>query len=328
MERAVFDRRFHRNGETLIGWCIRKYAIISYGGMFMPKYNTFAVLGGDLRQAHIANQLSRRGKKVYALLLEENSSLNSKLCSCEDPRQILPVCDVAIFPLPISVDEQNVNAPFSKRKSKIEDCLRAIRPHSIVFGGKISGKTHALASENGIAIIDYLEREELAVKNAAITAEGAVAIAMEELPISLCGSNCLVTGHGRIARALMRILSGMGANTTVAARKYGDLAEIEAQGCRAIPITGLKSAVKEADVVFNTVPAQILTKEILSALKQDALVIDLASKPGGVDWEAAGTLGVKTIWALSLPGKSAPISAGDVILNTIGNCLLERGVVL
>lgn len=156
-----------------------------------------------------------------------------------------------------------------------------------------------------------------------ITAEGAVAIAMEELPIALFGSRCLIVGHGRIARALIRILRGMGASVTVAARSYGSLAEIEAEGCRAVRTDALKTSVKAADVVINTVPARMLTEPVLSALKHDALVIDLASRPGGVDLAAAGRLGVKTIWALSLPGKTAPITAGEIILHTIENCLSE-----
>ncbi|WP_302779389.1 NAD(P)-dependent oxidoreductase, partial [Anaerotruncus colihominis] len=182
---------------------------------------------------------------------------------------------------------------------------------------------HALAEQFDIEMIDYLEREELAVKNAVITAEGAVAIAMEELPIALFGSRCLIVGHGRIARALIRILRGMGASVTVAARSYGSLAEIEAEGCRAVRTDALKTSVKAADVVINTVPARMLTEPVLSALKHDALVIDLASRPGGVDLAAAGRLGVKTIWALSLPGKTAPITAGEIILHTIENCLSE-----
>lgn len=149
---------------------------------------------------------------------------------------------------------------------------------------------------------------------------------MEELPISLFGSSCLIVGHGRIAKALMRILRGLGANVTVAARKYGDLAEIEAEGCHAVHIAALAGRVSSADVVFNTVPSRVLTRETLSRLRRDALVIDLASKPGGVDLGAAAEMCIKTIWALSLPGKAAPISAGEIILETIGNCLSEKEV--
>lgn len=292
----------------------------------MIHYKTFAVIGGDLRQAYIANRLAAQGKTVYALLLEKNEVLEPSLMCSEKPCKILPLCDAVIFPLPVSGDDRTVNAPFSDSTAELADCFACVREDAAVLAGKVSAQVHAAAKERGIAIIDYLEREELAVKNAVITAEGAVAIAMEELPISLFGSNCLIVGHGRISKALMRILRGLGANVTVAARKYGDLAEIEAEGCAAAHIAALAGKASASDVVFNTVPARVLTREVLSRLRRDALVIDLASKPGGVDLGAAGEMCIKTIWALSLPGKAAPISAGEIILETIGNCLSEKEV--
>ena len=53
--------------------------------------------------------------------------------------------------------------------------------------------------------------------------------------------------------------------------------------------------------------------------------MDLASKPGGVDMEAASRLGVRVIWALSLPGKVAPVTAGKIIRDTIYHILNELG---
>jgi dipicolinate synthase subunit A len=78
--------------------------------------------------------------------------------------------------------------------------------------------------------------------------------------------------------------------------------------------------------VVNTVPARVLDETHLAELAPGALVIDLASRPGGVDFEAAAALGVKVIWALSLPGKVAPVTSGKNIRDTIYNILQELGV--
>jgi dipicolinate synthase subunit A len=59
-------------------------------------------------------------------------------------------------------------------------------------------------------------------------------------------------------------------------------------------------------------------------LRDDALCLDLASKPGGMDFAAASRLGVRAIWALSLPGEVAPESAGAIIRDTIYNILEEQ----
>ncbi|MGM9936476.1 MAG: dipicolinate synthase subunit DpsA, partial [Candidatus Ornithomonoglobus sp.] len=77
---------------------------------------------------------------------------------------------------------------------------------------------------------------------------------------------------------------------------------------------------------FNTVPALILTGEVLEKVRQDTLIIDLASKPGGIDFDAAAELGLRVIWALSLPGRVAPVTAGIIIKDTITNILSEMEV--
>ena len=77
------------------------------------------------------------------------------------------------------------------------------------------------------------------------------------------------------------------------------------------------------DVIFNTIPFPIFNRDILSRLDKNTLLIDLASRPGGVDFKAAAELQIKTIWALSLPGRVAPKSAGQIIKNTILNMIKE-----
>ena len=291
----------------------------------MNTYQTFAVLGGDLRQVHVANRLAARGKTVYALLMEKNCALSPGLACGKDPARVLPACDVVILPMPMTTDERTINSPFSDKKLRVADCLARLRPDTVVLAGKVSDRMRELARAHKVPVIDYLEREELAVKNAAVAAEGALTIALEELPVTLLDAQCLVTGRGRLARALMRVLRGVGAQVTVAARRCGDLAEIEAAGCRAVHTAELAEHVAGKAVLFNTVPARLFTRPVLARLDREALLIDLASRPGGVDLNAAGELGVKAIWALSLPGKCAPLTAGDIILETVDNCLAERG---
>lgn len=247
----------------------------------MIPYKTYAVVGGDLRQAHIANLLAAQGRTVCALLLEQNTTIDPALFRTGPVEAILHDCDVVIFPLPLSLDDKTVHAPFSDQKLLLEDCFSALKPDAQVFAGKVNDVVSELASQKGVTLCDYLEREELAVKNAVITAEGALAIAMEELPVSISGLECLITGYGRIARALIRILRGMGARVTAAARKQGALAEIEAEGCRAVHISALPREIGKAGLILNTVPSHIFEREALANMKSDALLIDLASKPGG-----------------------------------------------
>lgn len=290
---------------------------------------TFAVVGGDLRQAHLANTLAGKesGYNVYGMFLGQDVKLSGRIHRSDNVMMVLPQSDILIFPLPMLDMEGRINTPLSDREVSLEDCLDYISPGSVVLGGMVPESAQTAACRRGIEIIDYYQREEYVVLNAVATAEGAVEIALREIPVTLFGSTCLITGFGRISRVLAKLLTAFGAKVRVVARKHSDLAWAGIYGCEAVHIGALSSSLKDVDILFNTVPAVILDEEKLAKLGRDCLVIDLASKPGGVDFEIAKTLGLKTIWPLSLPGKVAPISAGEITLETVFNILNERGIV-
>lgn len=162
------------------------------------------------------------------------------------------------------------------------------------------------------------------IANAVPTAEGAIQIAMEELATTIFGLKVLVVGYGRISKVLSRLLRSMGARVTVSARKFSDLAWIEADGFTPAHTNDLGEAMEGSQLIINTVPAAVLNEELLTKVQKGCLLIDLASKPGGIDFSTASRLGLKAIWALSLPGKVAPITAGKIIFDTMQNIERER----
>lgn len=234
--------------------------------------------------------------------------------------------DCLVLPLPVSSDGITLNAPFYSGTVSLTELTSCVRKDGIVLGGRISPAVREMFTSKGIEVADYFEREELAVLNALATAEGALQIALEEQPVIISGSNVLILGMGRIAKSLIRLLQGFGAHITAAARKYSDMAWAEVFGCDTAEISALagSEALSKADIIFNTVPCPILTENELGCCNKSCLLIDLASKPGGIDMEAAGRLGLRAIWALSLPGKTAPVSSGRMIARTIENILHER----
>ena len=161
------------------------------------------------------------------------------------------------------------------------------------------------------------------VCNAVPTAEGAIEIAIREYPGTLNGSRCLVTGYGRIGRVLAKMLCGMGAKVYVSARRKDSLAWIRLGGYTPVEHSDIINS-GEFDIIFNTVPALILDAHIMAKIAVRSLMIDLASQPGGVDFESAKRMGIKTVHALSLPGKTAPKTSGEIIKETIFNILEEE----
>lgn len=291
------------------------------------KEKHIAVLGGDVRQTHLADVLAEKnsGLVVSALFMEKTAKLSAKVRKTNDMRKALPNCGTVIFPLPLLDTRGHLNAPQSEVSPELGDCLAHIDKGAHVFAGMVSESARKYAQERGVDLIDYFTREEFAVMNAVPTAEGAIEIALREMPVTLFGSTCLVLGYGRIGKVLTKLLTGFGARVRVAARKQSDLAWAKINGGEPVSICQLDDTLRDIDCVFNTVPALLLSEEKLMRLGRQCLVIDLASKPGGVDFKAAKSLGLKAIHALSLPGTSAPNTAGEIILSTIFNILNERG---
>jgi dipicolinate synthase subunit A len=287
----------------------------------------FAVIGGDMRQAKLAELLAADGHTVSTYAIDkirlEGSVLQKSLI-----REAVDDAACVIMPLPVTSREGMLNAPLSSGLYTTREVLSALRPEQILCAGRIDASTRELGESMGIALIDYLEREELAVANAVAAAEGAIQLIMEETPITVCHSHCLIIGFGRIGKLLCHRLRGLGAHVTASARSWSDLAWIKAYGYIAVETDKIDDTLPAYDVVVNTVPARILGESRLARLRHGCLCLDLASKPGGMDFTAASKLGVKAVWALSLPGEVAPVTSGAIIRDTIYNILNEKGVAL
>ena len=282
------------------------------------------VVGGDMRQVKLAEALADDGHSVHTFALEQSGEeLPGRQ---ENSLDGVALADCVVLPLPVEGEGGLLNAPLSHRPYPLPEVLDALQPGQIVCAGRVTAGVRALAEERGLTIHDYFAREELAVANAVPTAEGALQIAMEELPVTLHGARVLVLGYGRVGRATAGRFAALGARVSVAARKYADLAWAEAAGHGVEHIGELSGWLCGYDLLVNTVPARVLGEKELAELRKGCLVIDLASRPGGVDFEAAAQLGVKAIWALSLPGTVAPVTSGRYIRDTIYNILRELGV--
>ena len=280
------------------------------------------IIGGDQRQVRLAGLLAEDGHSVHTL------GLGPAGAGVKEERELTgaALADCVVLPLPVSAPGGRLNAPQAAEPLTLEGVFAALRPGQIICAGRVDAATQALARDRGLVLHDYFAREELAVANAVPTAEGAIQIALEEMPVTLHGSRALVIGYGRLGRALAPRLAGLGAKVSVAARKYADLAWAEGFGFGTEHTGELKGWLCGYDLIVNTVPVLVLGREELEELKGECVVIDLASLPGGVDFEAAKALGVKAVQALSLPGKVAPATAAAYLRSTICHILHELGV--
>lgn len=277
------------------------------------------IIGGDRRFLFLGELLKKRNRVSFLGFEKQkggqnNISFDEATSSCYD---------YIVLPVP-SFKDGFVNSPFSALKISCENVLSLIKQKTVLLGAMLPDDFLELASKYKVEYFDYFLREELTVANAWLTAEGAVAIAVSESDFSLFGADVLVMGYGRIGKALSHILKGYGARTDVSARKASDFAWIRAFGHTAINTADIKEHIGKYDIIFNTIPKPLLNKEALSLVKDNCLIIDLASLPGGADKAFAKEKGIKLIHALGLPAKVSPKEAGKIIMEAIENIEKER----
>lgn len=292
----------------------------------MKRELNFWVLGGDLRQACLARLLAEDGHRVHTYALSGSVVTPTENLTLADSLDGIGRADCVVLPLPVAGAEGMVNTPLTRSALPLASLLDALSPPQILCGGRVDPVSAAMADARGLILRDYFAREELAVANAVPTAEGAIQLAMEHLPITIHGARVLVVGFGRVGRLTAQRFQALGAKVSVAARRYEQLAWAQAMGLGTEHLAHLAGWLCGYDLIVNTVPAQVLGRLELEDVKEDCLILDLASKPGGVDRKAADRLGRQVIWALSLPGKVAPVTAGGAIRSTIYNMLHELDV--
>lgn len=275
-----------------------------------------SVIGGDSRIVELVRLLEEDKNNVFLFGLENAEKLaNSR--HVKNIQECMKESDLIITSIPISKDGKIINSVFTDETILVEDFFKHVKGKKIITGNITEEIEKYIKKENNNEIIDILKMENLTILNAIPTAEGAIQIAMEKSLITLHNSKCLILGFGRIGKILAKMLSGIGAKVYCEARKQQDIAWIQSYGYNAIYLDELNNHIGEFDFIFNTIPYIILDKNNLNMVKKDCFIIDLASKPGGVDFEYAKELGLQTEWALALPGKVAPKTSAYYIYDII-----------
>ena len=257
------------------------------------------ILGGDNRQIYLTEIFKKNGFNAEHVTSSEN--LNDKINRSP----------VIVLPIPSTKDKITVYNSINDNKIYLSD-LKEFMDNQIVL-------TCNLVLEN-TNCIDYGNLDEFAIKNAVPTAEGAIAIAVYNSEKTIFGSKCLVIGYGRIGKILSQMLKNLGANVMVSARKNADLSFITAFNMKAVKTSEINDFAEDYDLIFNTVNSPVIDDDFLNKVNQNALLIELASLPGGINANKEKAK-CKIINAQGLPGKYSPFSAAKILFETIINVL-------
>lgn len=286
--------------------------------------NRYLVLGGDLRNVKLAGMLADDGNRVYSFGQDRSDEIldDGRIEKCTSLKVAMEKAQVIIGPVPFSSNEDFINAPFAHDKIMIDDLMKTNKG-KIFISGSIKDDLKKKLDERYMEVIDIMKRDDLAILNTIATAEGTIEVAIKNTDKILQGSRVLILGFGRVGKIVANKFSKMSAIVTCAARKVSDLAWIKAYGYNSLNINDMLYDLKEFDIIINTVPQTILKEKELKHIDAEALLIDLASSPGGIDGKMATSMGLNFIWALALPGRIAPSSSAKFIKDTVYTILEE-----
>ncbi len=280
--------------------------------------------GGDARQLEVIRKLTELDASVTLVGFEKLQPPPATVVLAEWVPETLQAADALVLPAVGTDDQGVIHAIYADRELRLTDAHLAAMPnHGKVYTGMAKPYLRRLCEKHRIGLVELFDRDDVAIYNSIPTAEGAVMMAMQHTDITIHGSCCMVLGLGRTGLTLARTLQGLGATVKVGVQREALFARAHEMRFEPFYLDDLVRQARDVDLLFNTIPTMIVTAQVIAALPPHAVVIDLASQPGGTDFRYAEKRGIKALLAPGLPGIVAPKTAGRIMANSLAQIILE-----
>lgn len=272
-----------------------------------------ALLGGDNRELILLESLMKNSDYEVFCYGQPAELLPSGLLPSESLAATLKNADILILPLAGVSQYGMVFNVFGQLLKLDADDLSLMSEKAAVISGMASKYLKDICKSTGKTLITTVETDAIAVPNSIPTAEAAISLAIKNSAETINGSKSLIIGYGRVGQALACRMRALGSDTEITNRGEALCQKAQQDGFTLIAWNRFDKALGEYDYIFNTVPALVLPAKALRNIRKNTLVMDLASSPGGVDFDAARDMGLNAMQALGLPGKFSPVSAGKIL---------------
>lgn len=266
------------------------------------------IIGGDKRQLYLYKIMEAKGHKVSSY---DVCGIDNNLMPPKDFNKF----NIFILPIPFSKNQIVING--KSNNLPISEFIENIPEKCVIYGGSLSQTFINLCHKKNCIVWDLMKSDAFSIKNSIATAEGAIASAIINSPLNLHSSNTLVLGYGKCGEALAKRLKNLNANVTIGARRQIAFAKISEAGLDAISIYDLEKSISKYEFIFNTIPSILLNKDILSFVNKNVTIIDIASKPGGVDHEFCRANNINSHLIGGIPGLYSPLSSAEIIYDFI-----------
>lgn len=283
------------------------------------------LLGGDARQLEVIRKLTELDASVTVAGFDQLRTPLEGAIQAEYSPELFQSADALILPAVGTDDDGRIMTVFSDQELILtSEEVSKLPKHCTIYAGMAKPYLRELCAKHGIALAELFDRDDVAIYNSIPTAEGALMMAIQNTDITIHGSSSMVLGIGRTGLTLARTLQGLGAKVKVGIRKEEHFARAYEMGFEPFYLKDLIRQVGNIDLLFNTIPTMIVTAQIIANLPSRAVIIDLASKPGGTDFRFAEKRGIKALLAPGLPGIVAPKTAGRIIAEVLSRLIMEE----
>ena len=292
------------------------------------------IIGGDIRIEKLIGMFIEEEVSVYTYCLEnlqvkeknKYSNFKKNIEVCKSIDEILINSDIIITSIPFTKDGKHIYSEYSDMDVNINEFFKTIENTRNLFIKNKTIYTTNVSKElldkfnkvdSKVKIIDMLKVEEFSILNSIATAEGTLSIAIQKSKRNLQDSTILILGYGRTAKVIANKFKYLSNSIACTSRNKEELVWIKANGYTSIEFENFKNNIANYDIIINTIPAVILNENELKKISKETLIIDIASKPGGVDQKYIKKYGINYIQELGIPGKLSPITSAEIIKNII-----------
>ena len=275
---------------------------------------TITIMGGDLREKVLMQRLLEHGFSVKSFARPQEM-IPEEAIFCEKATEALSDVIGVVFPMAGLGSDGMLHSKGGIPCYLYEEDFELLAPGTLLLTGIESPYLAQIAEKRSLRLMAMAERDEVAIPNAIPTAEGAIAVAIEKSPGLLQGASALILGYGRVTQALAPRLAALGMQLIISNRGEQRASLAREHGYKVIAWEEWPDIATEVDFIFNTVPKMLFTEAVLLTINPQTLLVDLAAIPGGADFAAASRLGVNAVLASGLPGKFAPLAAGEILAN-------------
>ncbi|MGM8212428.1 dipicolinate synthase subunit DpsA [Virgibacillus sp. W0430] len=281
------------------------------------------LLGGDERYLYAVSKLSSTYKQLYLVGFDEIDQFDDAGKRVDLSEVDLSTMDTIILPVTGTTEDGIVSTTYSKKDITLtKEMITKTPEHCVIYTGVSNSYLDEITTSR--TLVRIFARDDIAIRNSIPTAEATLQLAIKHTKSTIHGAQICVLGFGRVGFTVARLFANVGANVTVAVRKQEHMARIDELGMNSVHINELPTIIKDTSIFINTVPHPVLNLEHIRKMKPDTIIIDLASAPGGTDFEAAKSHGINAMLSLGLPGKTAPKTAGTIIAETLDTLFQEQ----